>query len=82
MDSTSSYDLLRNFTTPVVAITAERGGKRNGMISDAATRASIVPDVPRLMHAMGPKKFYAGKFDEMKKEVTHPIGCLDCRGAS
>jgi flavin reductase (DIM6/NTAB) family NADH-FMN oxidoreductase RutF len=49
MDATQSYDLLRNFTTPVVAITAERGGKRNGMISDAATRASIVPDVPRLM---------------------------------
>ena len=49
MDSNLSYELLRNFTTPVVAITAERGGKRNGMISDAATRASIVPDVPRLM---------------------------------
>jgi flavin reductase (DIM6/NTAB) family NADH-FMN oxidoreductase RutF len=49
MDPTLSYDLLRNFTTPVVAITAERAGKRNGMISDAAARASIVPDVPRLM---------------------------------
>jgi flavin reductase (DIM6/NTAB) family NADH-FMN oxidoreductase RutF len=49
MDSTSSYDLLRNFTTPVVAITAERAGKKNGMISDVATRASIVPEVPRLM---------------------------------
>ena len=49
MDPTLSYELLRNFTTPVVAITAERAGKINGMISDAATRASIVPDVPRLM---------------------------------
>ena len=49
MDATLSYELLRSFTTPVVAITAERSGKRNGMISDAATRASIVPDVPRLM---------------------------------
>jgi flavin reductase (DIM6/NTAB) family NADH-FMN oxidoreductase RutF len=49
MDSTLSYELLRSFTTPVVAITAEREGKRNGMISDAAMRASIVPDVPRLM---------------------------------
>jgi nitrite reductase (cytochrome c-552) len=36
------------------------------------------PDVPRLMHAMGPEKFYAGKFDAMKPEITHPIGCLDC----
>ena len=49
MDPTLSYELLRSFTTPVVAITAERSGKKNGMISDAAARASIVPDVPRLM---------------------------------
>jgi len=32
----------------VVALTAERNGKENGMISDAAVRASIVPSVPRL----------------------------------
>lgn len=36
------------------------------------------PDVPRLMHTMGPEKFYAGNFDAMKPEITHPIGCLDC----
>jgi nitrite reductase (cytochrome c-552) len=36
------------------------------------------PDVPRLMHAMGPKDFYASRFDDFKKEITHPIGCLDC----
>ena len=43
-----TYQLLRNLTSPVVAITAARKGKRNGMISDAAVRASIVPSVPRL----------------------------------
>ena len=43
-----TYQLLRNLTSPVVAITAERNGKENGMISDAAVRASIVPSVPRL----------------------------------
>lgn len=36
------------------------------------------PDVPRLMHSMGPEKFYAGNFDALKPEITHPIGCLDC----
>lgn len=36
------------------------------------------PDVPRLMHTLGPEKFYAAKFDAFKKEITHPIGCLDC----
>lgn len=48
MDHSHSYELLRNLTAPVVAITALRGAKRNGMISDAAVRASIVPDIPRV----------------------------------
>src|SRR5438105_15853512 len=43
-----TYQLLRNLTSPVVAITSEHNGKGNGMISDAAVRASIVPSVPRL----------------------------------
>lgn len=43
-----TYQLLRNLTSPVVAITSVRGRKKNGMISDAAVRASIVPTVPRL----------------------------------
>ena len=42
------YQLLRNLTSPVVAITAERAGKRNGMIADSAVRASIVPAIPRV----------------------------------
>ncbi len=42
------YQLLRNLTSPVVAVTCERAGKRNGMISDSAVRASIVPTIPRL----------------------------------
>src|SRR6266545_1482098 len=44
----ATYQLLRNLTSPVVAITSERKGQGNGMISDAAVRASIVPSVPRL----------------------------------
>lgn len=48
LDPALTYQLLRNLTSPVVAITAERKGKTNGMISDAAVRASIVPSVPRL----------------------------------
>src|SRR5438046_10319307 len=42
------YQLLRNLTSPVVAITAERGGTRNGMIADSAVRASIAPAIPRV----------------------------------
>jgi len=42
------YQLLRNLTSPIVAITCRRGEKRNGMILDSAVRASIVPTVPRV----------------------------------
>jgi len=46
--SAQTYELLRNLTSPVVAITSERAGKRNGMISDSAIRASIVPTLHRV----------------------------------
>jgi len=36
------------------------------------------PDVVRLMHSMGPEKFYSKSFPDLKGEVAHPIGCLDC----
>jgi flavin reductase (DIM6/NTAB) family NADH-FMN oxidoreductase RutF len=35
-------------TSPVVAITSRRDAKSNGMVSDGAIRASIVPDIPRV----------------------------------
>ena len=43
-----TYQLLRNLTSPVVAVTSRRGDKTNGMILDSAVRASIVPSVPRI----------------------------------
>jgi flavin reductase (DIM6/NTAB) family NADH-FMN oxidoreductase RutF len=48
MNPAESYELLRTLTCPVVAITCRRGEKLNGMISDNAIRASIVPDIPRV----------------------------------
>jgi len=43
-----TYELLRTLTSPIVAVTCRHGDKLNGLISDGAIRASIVPDVPRL----------------------------------
>jgi flavin reductase (DIM6/NTAB) family NADH-FMN oxidoreductase RutF len=43
-----TYQLLRNLTSPVVAVTSKLGTKKNGMILDSAVRASIVPSIPRL----------------------------------
>lgn len=48
MTPEDTYQLLRTLTSPIVAITSRRGEKRNGMISDGAIRASIVPDIPRV----------------------------------
>ena len=48
MTPDETYQLLRTLTSPVVAVTARRGSKKNGLISDGAIRGSIVPDVPRL----------------------------------
>jgi flavin reductase (DIM6/NTAB) family NADH-FMN oxidoreductase RutF len=42
------YQLLRNLTSPVVAITTAAGGVRNGFIVNSAQRASLVPSIPRL----------------------------------
>lgn len=43
-----TYQLLRNLTSPVVAVTSEHQSKENGMILDSGIRASIVPTVPRV----------------------------------
>jgi flavin reductase (DIM6/NTAB) family NADH-FMN oxidoreductase RutF len=42
------YTLLRNLTSPVVAITTSAGGVRNGLIVNSAQRASLVPAIPRI----------------------------------
>ena len=42
------YQLLRNLTSPVVAITTAAGDVRNGFIVNSAQRASLVPTMPRL----------------------------------
>ncbi|MGB2823907.1 MAG: ammonia-forming cytochrome c nitrite reductase subunit c552, partial [Phycisphaerae bacterium] len=35
-------------------------------------------DVPRVMARDGIAKFYGANFHDLKKEITHPIGCQDC----
>jgi flavin reductase (DIM6/NTAB) family NADH-FMN oxidoreductase RutF len=48
LDAAETYQLLRNLTSPVVAITSAAEGARNGMIADSATRASLAPRHPRV----------------------------------
>ena len=43
-----TYELLRNLTTPIVALTTRTGDKVNGMIANSAMRASLSPEKPRV----------------------------------
>lgn len=43
MDDASAYEILRNLSSPIVALTCREGEKMNGMIANSAIRASIVP---------------------------------------
>lgn len=40
------------------------------------------PDVPRVMHEMGPANFYSGTWDMRGPEIVNPIGCADCHNAN
>jgi len=35
-------------------------------------------DDPIKLISLGAKKFYAASWHDLKKDITHPIGCLDC----
>ncbi|TFG48991.1 MAG: hypothetical protein E4H38_05615, partial [Gemmatimonadales bacterium] len=48
MRTDAAYELLRQFTSPIVAVTSAWRDRTNGMILDSAVRASISPHVPRL----------------------------------
>jgi len=52
--------------------------RRVGQNTPATCWSCKSPDVPRLMAEMGAAEFYASNFMELKDQVTHPIGCLDC----
>jgi flavin reductase (DIM6/NTAB) family NADH-FMN oxidoreductase RutF len=63
-----TYQLLRNLTSPVVAVTSKRGNKKNGMILDSAVRASIVPTIPRI-------SVYIHKFN-YSHDMIFETGCF------
>jgi flavin reductase (DIM6/NTAB) family NADH-FMN oxidoreductase RutF len=48
VDDASAYEILRNLSSPIVALTCREGEKLNGMIANSAIRASIVPGHQRV----------------------------------
>jgi nitrite reductase (cytochrome c-552) len=73
--SAKEYRQARGHVHAVEDVTAT---KRVSEKTPATCWTCKSPDVPRLMNTMKPAKFYAARFDDLKTEITHPIGCLDC----
>ncbi len=73
-----TYQLLRNLTSPLVAVTSERNGKENGMILDSAIRASIVPTVPRLSVYIHKFNFSHDLIFETGRFVAHLLHTEQC----
>lgn len=48
MDDATAYEILRNLSSPVVALTCREGDRFNGMIANSAIRASLVPGHQRV----------------------------------
>lgn len=61
MDEQETYELLRELTSPIVAVTTRRGPKLNGLIVNSAVRASLVPGRQRVA-------FYV-----FKRHLTHEL---------
>ena len=49
IDERATYELLRNLTSPVVAVTAAHEGRVNGQIANSGGRASLIPSIPRVL---------------------------------
>lgn len=61
MEPEETYQILRNLSSPLVAVTTRRGQKRNGMIANSAIRASLVPGRQRVAHYV------------FKRHLTHEL---------
>lgn len=88
----SSYELLHDLTSPVVAITCLRGKRKNGMIVNSAMRASLSPDRPLVsiyVHKFTYSHdiiFETGKFalhvlDKSQMDVVYKLGFKSGREA-
>jgi flavin reductase (DIM6/NTAB) family NADH-FMN oxidoreductase RutF len=90
MQTNPAYELLRQFASPVVAITSSWNGRTNGMISDSAIRASISPNVPRLgvyihkWHLSHEMIWHSGRLcihllNQANLELVHQLGFVSGR---
>jgi nitrite reductase (cytochrome c-552) len=77
----AGYPFAKGYNAPRGHFHAVRDVTETERISERSPATCWVcksPDVPRLMAREGVAEFYAGRFDDFRNEVQHPIGCADC----
>lgn len=71
MDDSQAYEILRNLSSPIVALTCRKGAKTNGMIANSAVRASIVPGGQRVALYVFKRHLTHGILAETGRFVLH-----------
>ncbi len=66
-----AYEILRTLSSPVAAITTRRGDEVNGMISNSALRASLVPGRQRVANYVFKKRLTHEFLVETGRYVMH-----------
>jgi nitrite reductase (cytochrome c-552) len=69
------YSQARGHAFAVTDVTAT---KRVGAKTMGSCWTCKSTDVPRLMDKLGVAGFYQQPFADLKRQITHPIGCQDC----
>jgi nitrite reductase (cytochrome c-552) len=64
-----------------VRATPRRIPAKGGKLQPGTCMSCKSSDVPGLMQAMTPGKFYQATFDQINAKVSHPVGCADCHDA-
>jgi len=71
VSSEEAYEILRNLSSPLVAVTTRRGETVNGMISNSAIRASIVPGHLRVANYVFKTRYTHELLAETGRYVLH-----------
>ena len=69
-----AYELLRDLTSPIVAITSRRGNEVNGMIANSAARASLSQEKPRVSVYIHKFSYSHDMIFESGQFVMHLLG--------
>lgn len=71
VDDEIAYDILRNLTSPMVALTCRRGDRLNGLVVNSVVRASLVPGRQRVANYVFKRHLSHGMIAATGRYVLH-----------